>query len=371
MAYDAPTSLTHSKIAAYTCPKRYHYIHVLGLSDTSDPARRGSTIHTANELYLKALVDAGVPSDFDLAQQCLQDAIVAETCPAHLVPDCELLWANHTERFELNLEAFLEAEQRRTVADFSFKPDYTYALPDCVELHDLKTHYQAITQDGAKKDLQARMYAFLASREWPGFQTYRFVWHFIRLNHTVSVDFAPDELDAIGRQLQSHAEAIARATEKDEWPASPGQQCAYCTFQCPAVDDAARMPARILDAAQAEQIAANLVVLKQAVSQQERVLSQYAALNGPVRAADHEYAHRPYERLSFPAEPVLAVLHGHSVDTSKFSFGATALKSYRTAKKYAYLKDDIDALAVVKIGTRFSAKKLHVEGEDESDADDE
>jgi len=367
MAYQPTDTLTHSKLLAFTCPSRYHKLHVLGLKDDSDPARRGSTVHTANELYLAALVEAGEPSDFDLAQQCLQDAIVAETCPAHLVPDVEYLWQNHVERFELDLNAYLEAETRRSVGEFSFKPDWAYVYADRLEIHDLKTHYQALTEDGARRDLQARMYAFLASKVWQGFDCYRFVWHFIRLNQTVVTDFRPSDLDAIGRQLAAHAEAIEKAKATDDWPAAPGQQCQYCTFVCPAVDAAERMPARILTPEDAAKIAENLVVLNASIAQQKRVLEQYTALHGPVAAAGYEYAHRPYERKQYPAAAFIDTLRSHGELKLKLTFGASALRTYLTTKKWAFMKDDFEALAEVKTGTRFSAKKIDIEGDEPED----
>jgi hypothetical protein len=313
----------------------------------------------------------GEPSDFDLARQCLQDAIVAEHTPAHLIPDCEYLWQNHTERFELDIDAFLEAEQRRTVGPFSMKADYIYVKPDALEVHDLKTYFQATTEEGAKRDLQCRMYCYLASKIWPAFDTYRFVFHFIRLNQTVRVDFKPAELDTIGRQLEALAEGIAQAHEKNEWPAMPGQQCQYCTLACPLVDDAARMPARILTAEDAAQMASNVVLLKASLAQQQRVLEQYTALNGPVVAAGHEAAHRPYERKEYPADSLIDCLRSHGELKLKLTFGASALRTYLTTKRWAWLKPELEIMSTTKVGTRFSLKKVDLAGEDEPASEDE
>jgi hypothetical protein len=337
---------------------------VLGLRDDSDPARRGSTVHAANEFYLAKLVQAQETSNVDFAQAALHEAIVRETTPAHLIPDCEYLWNNHVEAFELDLEAFLEAEKRSVVGEFSFKPDYVYAKVDAFEVHDLKTHYQALTPEGAKRDLQARMYAFLASKVWPGFPRYRFVFHFVRLRQTVVAEFELGELDAIERQLDAHLAAITEAVKTQTFPASPGQQCAYCTFACPAVDDAARMPARIRTAEEAASIAASLTVLKSAVSQQTRVLQAYTALQGPVEAAGYEFAHRPVEKFDFPASVVLDILHRYGAPIEKLTFGKSILRSYLTAKKWAFLKPELEGVAKVTPGTKFSAKKTNREGDD-------
>jgi len=364
MPYTPTNTITHSKILSFTCPKRYELLHIQGLRDDSDPARRGSTVHAANELYLGMLVRAGESSNPDFADLALHEAIVRESTPAHLIPDVEYLWRNHVENFELDLEAFLEAEERKVVGEFSFKPDYNYAKVEAFEVHDLKTHYQALTPEGAKKDLQARMYAFLASKVWPGFPKYRFVFHFVRLRQTVVAEFELGELDAIERQLDAHLAAITEAVKSSTFPASPGQQCAYCTFACPAVDDAARMPARIRTLEEAEAIGASLTVLKSAVSQQTRVLEAYTALQGPVVAAGYEWAHRPVEKFDFPAVPVLDILKGVGAPVEKLTFGKTILRSYLTAKKWAHLKPDLEAVAKVTPGTKFQAKKVAMQGDD-------
>lgn len=362
--YDNPSNITQSKITAFGCAARYHKLHILHMPDTSDPARRGSTVHRANELYLKALAEQKMASDFDLAQWAFRQALVDEATPAHLVPDCEMLWMNHVETFELDLEAFLEAEERRASGRFSFKSDWTYIHADHVAAHDIKTHYQALTEEGAKRDLQARMTAYLTAQVFPGFSYYRFVWHFVRLRQIVSVDFKPADLDAIGRQLEAHADAIEEATRTDNWPATPGVTCAYCSFECPLVDDALRAPVRIHTVEEAELMASYLVLMKAKVAETQRVIEQYTALNGPVRSAEHEFAHRPYERLSFPAEATLAVLNAHGADTRKLTFGTTALRSWLTARKHASVKQDLDGVAEKKAGTKFSMKKLAVAGDD-------
>jgi hypothetical protein len=249
-----------------------------------------------------------------------------------------------------------------------FKADYTYALPSALEVHDLKTHYHALTEDGAKRDFQARMSAFLASQEWPGFPVYRFVFHFIRLRQTVVATFEPADLDKIGRQLAAHAEGIRKSIETDAWPAAPGQMCAYCSFACPIVDDAARLPMRLLTPQEAEGVASDLIVLKQAVAAKMRVLDAYAGINGPVRSAGHEWAHRPTETVKFPAGQVCDELHRLGVDYGKLTLGKTALKSYLTAKKWAHVAKALLPLAMTTPGTKFSAKKLGATDDEDDDA---
>lgn len=367
MSYDDPTTITHTKIINFVCPARYEKLHVLGLADTSDPARRGSTIHRANELYVAALASGGMPSDPDAARAALHQAIVDESTPAHLVADCEDLWSSWAERFELDIEAFLEAENRRSVTGFSFKPDMVFVRPEALEIVDLKTHYQGLGEKAAKADFQARMYSHLASQVWPGFSTYRFTFEFLRLRARVTVTYTPAELDVIGRQLAAHADAIVAAHKAKDWPAAPGDQCKWCTFACPAVDDAARTPVRLLSHEDAVSVARDVTVLSQALAVKRKALAGYCGVNGPVLLDTQEWGHHPSESVTFPAAGVIDLLRQHLCDVTKLTVNKTAVKAYLTAKKWAHVGPGIAALAVTKLGTRFGAKKVGGTGEDEED----
>jgi hypothetical protein len=365
--YDKPTTLTVSKLVAFGCPSRYHRLHVLGLSDTSDPARRGSTIHTANELYIAALADAGMTSDADFAQEALHGAIVGENTPPHLVPECEHLWQGWVERFELDLGAYLEAEKRRVVGKFSFKPDYVLVRADELEIHDLKTQFQAQTEKSAKADLQARYYAFMARETWPGFSRYSFTFHFIRLFQDVKVTFEPAELDAVGRQLDAHAEAITLAEQSGVYPPAPGETCAFCTFACPVVDDHNRLPMRLLTVEDAVREAGEILALRQTVAAKMRTLEAFCGINGPISVGGMTAAHRPTEKVTFPTAQVIDVLRLKYADTSKLYVGRTALRSFLTSKRWAHVAPSLEALAVRLTGTKFSIKKAGSTGDDSED----
>jgi hypothetical protein len=363
-----PTPLTHSAILDFACGYRYQQIHLKGLHDTSDPAQRGQAIHVANQLYVEKLAAAGTESDPGLAQWALHEALVTQHTPAHLVPEVESLWLDWVERFQFDVEGFLLAEQRQVVdARFSFKPDLVFARPEALTVADLKTHWQGLNETAAKADLQARMYSCLARHVWPGFPRYRFVFEFIRLRYAVPAEFTPAELDAIDRQLVAHEAAIARAQATGDYPAVPGETCKYCHLRCPLEADAERLPARIIELDDAKQTAGELLVLKQALAAKHKLLEQFCALSGPVVAGGVEWAHRPTETVTFPAVPVLDVLTGAAADTSKLHFGKTILKSFLTAQKWFHVRAPLEALAQIKHGTEFSAKKVAAVGDEEQE----
>jgi len=369
MAYDFPTTLTHSKLLSIGCPSRYERLHVLGLSDTSDPARRGSTIHAANEIYVANLAESGMASDADFAVEALHEAIVAENTPPHLVPECEHLWQGWVERFELDLGAFLEAEKRKVVGRFSFKPDYVLVHQDELAIHDLKTHFRSINQKDANGNLQARMSAFLASKVWPGFARYTFTFHFIRLFQDVTATFEPSELDAIERQIDAHAEAITFAEQSGEYPAAPGENCAFCSFACSLVDDARRLPMRLLTPDDATRTAGEILALRQTLAAKLRALEAYAGVSGPVLVGGVEFAHRPTSKMAFPAAQVIDALRSKGADVSKIQLGKTALRAYLQSKKWSHVTPLIQPLAIITNGTKFSSK-IAAESDDDADQDE-
>lgn len=360
--------LRRSALEAYACPARFQQIYVLGRQDTSDPARRGSAFHRAAEFYLLALAERRERSNAEVAADALHDAFVAEQTPAHLMADVENLWQRWTEGFELDLEAFLLAEERQIVGGrFTFTPDAVYARPEELEIVDLKTHFQALTETQAKAELQSRMYACLAARIWPGFPRYRFTYQFVRVGVTVSVAWEPSELDAIERQLDALEDGIRAAQASGDYPAVPGAHCAYCHFACPLTDDAHRLPVRLQTADEATRIAGELLVLETAVAAKRRALSAWCAVEGPVAAGSVEWAHRPAESVSYPAAKVIDVLREQDVDVSGFTLGKIALKPYVATKKRAHLRPLLEPLAVTEAGTKFGKKKIGAVGDEPAD----
>lgn len=361
---------SRSELETYACPHRWNQVYVLGVRDESDASRRGSTFHKANEYYLGALTTARQSSDPALAAVALRQAYVDQGTPAHLMDDVAMLWSRWTERFELNLDAFLAAEERLTAPGLTCRLDFAYAFSNLLEIHDLKTHYVALTEAQAKKELQSRMYVYLASKVWPGFARYRFVYHFVRLNTSVSVEFEPADMDAIERQLEALAAGILEASKSEEFKAIPGAHCQYCTLACPLEAESGRLPVHLRTMDDAARIAGEVTVLQRALATKRRLLSDYAAIFGPVVAGGLEWSHRPTLSQAFPAAGVIDHLRHHEADVSKLTIGKTALKSFLTATKWSHLRDGLEALATAKAGTKFGSKKVGTVGEEPDESEE-
>jgi hypothetical protein len=361
---DARPLRSRSDFESFSCPFRYHKIVIQGVRDTSDAARRGSTFHVATRIYTQALALRGEASDVDLAAEAVHRACVEEQTPAHLIPDVDGLWQGWVERFELDVRAFLLAEERQGVDRRTFRPDVVYAFPDVLEVRDYKTHWQILTEAQAGQELQARMYGWLASQIWPGFARYRFVFDFVRYHHEVVVEFDLGALDEIARQLDTLEAAIDIAEQTQTFPAIPGAGCRYCHLACPLTDDAQRLPVRVTSAEAFARLAGEALVLQRAYDERWEALKAFAAFEGPQIVGGMEFAFRPRESLSFPAVPVLDALRERQADASKLTFSKSDLKSFLMAKKYAHIKAALDPLGTTKTSTVFSAKKAGVEGDD-------
>jgi len=350
---------------ADACLYRYRQIYELGFEDTSDEARRGSAFHEAAHLYIERLAQAQQPADEDLARESLTDGFRLANTPAYLFNEVADLWWPFVERFELDLEAYLLAEERQAHGGYVWRPDLVYARPDGIEIVDFKTHWQVWPASRAKGELQARWYAWQAAQIWPGFGRYVIRFAFVRYGADVPVEFTPAEIDQVEPQVAASIARIEQARATGTWPASPGAHCGFCRLECPTVDDVRRAPVRVLDRLDAERIAGEALVLKQAVEARELALAAFCATEGAVTCNGIEYAHRPTKVLQFPIAPVMRVLTEQGI-TPGFTVGKTALRPYLTAAKYFHVRPALEQIAVTKVETRFSARKAGEETESQS-----
>lgn len=361
-----PAVHRRSALEAFSCPKRYKAIYIDGVPDESDPARRGSAFHAAAKGYAQRLIAAKQSADLELATAALQAALVESMTPPHLMAEVSSLFWRWAERFELDLDAVLLVEERQQDAEgHTWQPDLVYAFDDVLEVRDYKTHYQAFTEAQAKAEFQARWYIWQARKLWPGFAKYRIVFEFIRWNVEVSAEFDQAEIDQTENEVLAVVGAIKEAARRDEWPAQPGAQCTYCSLICPVADHMDRMPVRILTRESAQQAAGMKLVLDQARAQLDDALRGWCQEHGPVVVGGMEFAHRPTEKKTFPIKPVLDILDVNGI-TPAFDVSASTLRPYLATKRYAFLRPDLELLATLKPGSKFSAKKVGAVGDDET-----
>lgn len=363
-----PVVHRRSALEAFACPRRYKALYIDQVPDASDPARRGSAFHAAAHRYIAALVRTKQSADFELARVALLEGMASEITPAHLVAEVTDLFWRWAEKFELDRDAFLTVETRQTDDEgYTWQPDLVYAFDEVLEIRDWKTNFQIFTETRAAEEFQALWYCWQARKLWPGFQRYRIVFVFVRYGVEVAAEFDLASIDQFEAQVEAVVASIRRAAETDMWPAVPGSSCSYCSLRCEVADHPERVPVRLVSQEQAQRALQVKLAMASTLRTIDSALSAWCAANGPLTVNGMEIAHRPTARLEFPAAGVFKVLSDNDI-TPKFAIGATALKSYLTAKKYAHVRDDIAALALARLGNRFSVKRA---GDVDTDSDTE
>lgn len=350
--------LRRSALEAFACPYRYKAIHLDGVRDTSDEAIRGQAFHAAAHRYIQELWRTKQREDLHLAEEAFERGMLDVRTPAHLLPEVgDLFWQRWAPDFELDLDAYLSAEQRQIDAlGYSWTPDLVYAHGDVLEVPDWKTYWIGFTAEQAQQEFQARFYAASARRLFPGFSTYRITFHFVRWGFSVSADFDAAALDLIDTEVDITRKNIEQAIARDEFPAVPGQHCGYCRLRCPLVESMALELVQLTSPAAAAQVAGEILVLQQALNARKGALNAWCAGEGPVVVGGMEFSHRATATTQFPIDKVLEVLQDQGI-TPTFRVSKSTLRSYLETKKYAHVRPHLEPLAITTPSTEFRARK--------------
>jgi len=404
---EALTVYRRSELEATDCLFRYKKIWREGVDDNSDYARRGIGFHAVKHRYIQRLLAKQVPQDAEEAALAFVEGIAAAQTPDRLIPEIRQLCDFHFEYFELELDRFVAAEEKKPPytcrtcgwlgypdqlrvgaasqqcpacgsADlefnpYTFTPDLVLAHPDRNELEiiDDKTFHVVLTDTQTRESFQGRYYVRHAMRRWPHFKTYRFTLSFVRLGKVVSVVYTPDDLEKLDREVEASIEKIQEAERTDHWPATPGVSCTYCELQCPVVDNGITIPKRLLAPAQAEQLGAWVLAADQMVSAAKKVLKAWCVANGAIDVQGVEWANRPYSERAYPLDMVLEQLSRMTPPSELDQTTNTLTLSHSALKKlfkvYANLETNLASVCREKTKYRFSAKKPGGDADGEGD----
>lgn len=310
-----------SSIEAFGCPYRYQKLVLEGVDDTGDEAVRGRAFHAAALVYVLRLAAKQTPADHEEAQLALKEGLAISPVPHHLVHHVDKLFWGWARNFELDVQAFLEAEELGGT-DRTFRPDLVYARPQEIELQDWKTYYKGLTETQARQELQLRWYLLEALKKWPGFQRYRFTFVFVRLGYQVSLVFTPEEIQEWEAGVQGSIDAVTKAEDAGDFPALPGSHCTLCRLACPLVDNPFRTPIRITTAAEAEATGGQILALEQRLKILRKSLAGWSMVEGPVLVRGQEFAHRERTTVRYPLDKILDHIDDDQVGTVTVSQSA-------------------------------------------------
>ena len=355
---------------AESCLYRYRAIWVDGVPDQSDLSMTGIAFHACAHRYIERLVSEQVPSDADEAKAAFVEGIAAALTPARLVSSVRAIFMRWAEHFELDLAAFLAAEEHQIgKTDQTFTPDLVYGRPTELEMPDFKTFWHPLTETQIRQDFQARWYIYNAMRIWPNFPKYVFTHVYVRYGTQVRVEFTPHDFQTFEDEIAAIEATITEAAARNEWPATAGKECAYCQLDCPLVDSPALIPQRV-KASQAVTVGGWILAADRQVRLAKKALKAYCAAYGAVDVAGVEFNSRPVTVRTYPVNRVVAALTAAGVDKDAATLGAGSLTVSHSAlaklfKSYPSLEAALQPFKAESVQYRFGAKQAGVDEEEE------
>lgn len=290
------------------CPYRYNQLYNLGIEDRGDESQRGIAFHEAAFRYIARLVKRRLVADADEARAAFIEGVALTQLPAHIVHEVARIWERFAEYFELDLDAYMAAEEQQEDERFTWIPDLVYVRPRGVEIKDWKTYYKGLTDVQARKEFQLKFYLVRAMDIWPGFPTYTFTFNFVRIGYEVSVSLTPDAIEKFRPEVESILVSLEAAEKTQSWPAIPGSHCTLCRLKCPIVDNPARLPARFTNGQDAADAAGEILALEQRLKALKKALAGWCNQEGPVTVKGQLFSHRSNELRGYAAGTVVDLL---------------------------------------------------------------
>lgn len=427
VAADLPP-LTQSKQVKMACPHLYAEVEVRKIPMAPSPyALRGIEIHEAIEQYLHHLVATKQPSDYEYFDKMLGESTVGSDAynvlggmRESLIIDPERVLAiepylaldRNLDPVEVDPLAPSHYLQQNPPAGVEYAgiPDVLLAPSSYeVDCWDWKSFFAIVEPD----TFQSEFYPLLVFQHFPAVEIVRFHLQFVRYGASRMVEYtrAGDlerlkELARKERRRQKaihgatllHDEAIAEGgrlshdplidiTAADLEP-MPGPHCVYCPKLVPSTRAVAQD--RGWDAMDVCPIAKVnpytelepmdrlrfAVWTMYAVRENARLLREFVKVGGPIEVRDsngakHLAGYEIEERKKYPLFEVAKLIEKWEEQTgdkigSKLCVGSTELNPLLDTKKRAGLRDEVEAVAYIKTGSKWKIGKA---GKDEEDAD--
>jgi ATP-dependent helicase/DNAse subunit B len=231
--------MSNSRIDTYKkCPQAYKRSYVLGeTTETSDPLRIGSTIHSVLETY--SATDSDTVDDILIIAE---GAIAKEECDngtmsdeakeivRTLIMDYYDSFKNYKEPIGLEVpwELFIGPAHFRGIID---RLEITSKNPLSILVRDFKSSKKAKTLEEMKKDTQMGLYAIAVKQTWPD-AIVTCALDYLRLGKVVKHTFTEQELQSIKQDILDTVKDILFIDE-DFKPKSFNDKdclitCAFC-----------------------------------------------------------------------------------------------------------------------------------------------
>lgn len=343
-------------------------------SDQGDESQRGLAFHEIAFQYIDRLAKAKLTADAEEAELAFQEGIALTQVAPHLIPQVAMLWRRHVESFELDLTAYLSAEERQESDRFTWIPDLVYIYPQKVKIVDWKTYFKGLTLEQAREEFQSRFYLLQALDIWPNFAHYEFEFRFVRLGTSITVTLTPEEIEAFRPEVEAVVLTLNEARRTHNWPAIQGSHCGLCRLVCPLADNPRKLPVRFQTLDDAQEGFGRLLTLEQEVKALKRSLDAWCITEGPLVYRGQEYAHRTNLKSSWPIAAFIDFLRDRGVDESLidlFMVGRGTLGQFGKKSASPAVKDWLNDHEQAKTIWRFSHRKAgELLEHDDNDATD-
>lgn len=284
--------LSYSKIRMFQdCPAAYRFRYVDNVPEpTSDAAIRGQVVHAALAAYDKHLLANQLKTDVTAVEEITEQALKAAGYPNGIYEEVHEIMNTVAGSHLFDPETTAAVEEKLVT---ELKPGLTFvSIIDRLEITDTRARVIDYKTDwqvrSAKDDLQLQCYAMAAAREYPHLTDIDLTLDFVRYGILAEDQIAATDLPKIEQRIINTADQIA----KSDFPATPGERCAYCgyTLSCPMKDQLTEAGA-ITSAEQAGTMAAELNYLEAAAKARKDILKKYTNIHGPVTAGGIAWGH--------------------------------------------------------------------------------
>jgi len=370
------TPLSHSRLEQAACLFRFNEVVIKKAPQPKgEPAMKGGLFHEAASRFLRDLkARDGVCADRVALMDGIFEDLWNTTRPAEQIALDE---GGYDDLRELALrfareepfgpsfqgsEIKLAVNDRWERVDWMADDAYFRLIIDRLDVQgsrvivtDYKTSWRADSQDEVERSPQFRGYAAGIASLLPEASEIEVRANFVRPRITRSVVLRADQLDAARARVARESARIERAKQAKEFPASPGQQCAWCPVfdRCPLKGAAKEFRAPESD----EDVKAVLAAWqfqKRTLDQLTGWLQAWAIKKGPIEAAGLRAEYERTQQIEYPGGAVLHILEelGHESPGDFLKGDRRRLES--AAKKSEKLAEALERIKVVKPQSRWS-----------------
>jgi len=359
----------------------------------SQPMLVGSFFHDWADKYVAHLVKTKQQSDFSEA------ASIFEKMWAHrfthkehrLLPEstygeieglingfCETHLINHEQvagtetRFAFN-EKWEICNWMAEDVFFRMVVDRFEITPENVgHVFDYKTGYNVETQEEVANNPQMRRYVMGLSQVFESLEEYKVTLDYTRQNIVRTVTMPAGVAEAEKKRVMAISDQIEAALAKDEWEATPSEECAFCPVfnikgegGCPARELAEPFRAP-QDYEASIEVMKRLIIVERERKDLTAMLKAWGDFHGAVVTGGLQYGPSRKERLDFDTEAAIEWGKEYGVDLTDFMKVSNShfKKAIKALEKAAKGGDDraTSALAAIPVpddnsGTEYRLKK--------------